>query len=92
MSDAFTTVWMKFAYGEDLWQNGPKKWMIWGLESEFGVKPEAEDEHVRNYQRFDQMVKLGDGETWIKWLRGIDDIVNKRMCIGTFASRTVASS
>ncbi|KAJ4359846.1 uncharacterized protein N0V89_000402 [Didymosphaeria variabile] len=82
MAYAFAEAWIKFANGESPWPTGATDWMVWGQNSNFGVQTEEEDEQIRRYSRFKAILSLGDGHTWLKLLRGVDDIVNKRMRTG----------
>ena len=88
MAKAFATAFIHFAYGENAWETGPGKWMIWGPESIFGIRNESEDEDFRGYERFQKVLSMGSGETWKAWARGFDAIVNKRMNLGKASSES----
>ena len=82
MAKAFAAALITFAYGQDAWEGGPEKWMVWGTESKFRVLDEVDDEALRGYERFRKILSMGSGKTWKKWAIGVDAIVNKRTNLG----------
>lgn len=83
MAREFASAWIRFIHGDLPWEREGEGdgWMVWGPESQYRVKSEEEDESVRGYSRMKRILSLGDGETWKKWLAGVDALVNKRwMC------------
>lgn len=83
MARDFASAWIRFVHGDSPWerQGEGDGWMVWGPESQYRVKCEEEDESVRGYSRMKRILSLDEGETWKKWLAGVDALVNKRwMC------------
>ena len=39
---------------------------------------ESDDESVRRYGRMSQLLEMDNGQTWKKWLMGVDALVNQR--------------
>lgn len=82
MACEFAASWIRFVNEKAPWKAPRGSWMIWGLEGRWSAKTEEEDEETRSYRRMREMAELGDGETWKKWLAGVDALVNKRMNMG----------
>lgn len=83
MVKEFMSAWIRFANGVAPWHsNGEKCWMVWGQNSQFKLKNEAEDEDVRGYERIKMILELGDGTVWKKWLAGVDSLVVRRWKLG----------
>ncbi|GES61151.1 acetylcholinesterase [Aspergillus terreus] len=82
MSRDFATAWIKFCYGQSPWTQNKGTWKVWGPDSVQAVKDESADEEVRSYERMKRLLSLGNGETWRRWLDGVDALVNKRMNLG----------
>ncbi|EAU36652.1 predicted protein [Aspergillus terreus NIH2624] len=82
MSRDFATAWIKFCYGQSPWTQNKGTWKVWGPDSVQAVKDESADEEVRSYERMKRLLGLGNGETWRRWLNGVDALVNKRMNLG----------
>ena len=80
----FSRAWIDFVQGDRPWESGTGGWMRWGPHYAAQVVDEQADERIRGYQRMNQVLQIGEsGETWLKLLRGIDSIINKRMRMGT---------
>ncbi|RAL07399.1 alpha/beta-hydrolase, partial [Aspergillus homomorphus CBS 101889] len=82
MARNFATAWITFAYGEAPWSAPKGHWKVWGQNCVQRIKSEDEDEDVRDYARMKRILAMGDGKTWVKWLDGVDSLVNKRMNMG----------
>ncbi|KAJ5757973.1 uncharacterized protein N7511_006667 [Penicillium nucicola] len=79
MAREFASAWIRFVNGAAPWTaEGGRKWMVWGPDSQMGVKSEADDEAVRDYQRIEMVLRLGDGKAWMQWVAAIDALVNRR--------------
>ncbi|KAJ5376803.1 hypothetical protein N7509_013689 [Penicillium cosmopolitanum] len=79
MVKEFMSAWIRFANGLAPWHSkGEKRWMVWGPDSKFELKNEAEDEDVRGYERIKMILGLGNGTVWKKWLAGVDSLVTRR--------------
>ena len=74
----FALAWIDFVRGEAPWEQPSPKWKVWGPHGITGVVEESEDETVRRYGRMSKILEMGDGQTWKKWLLGIDALVNQR--------------
>lgn len=84
MARDFASAWIKFAYGQEPWQNGAALWKVWGPDSRQRLETEEEDESVRRYSRFKKVFALGAGGLWRKYLLAIDDLLMKRENVGKF--------
>ncbi|KAI9040534.1 uncharacterized protein KD926_008101 [Aspergillus affinis] len=82
MARELASAWILFCYGESSWETMHGKWKVWGPDCSRRVKGENEDEEARSYSRMQQILARGDGETWKRWLSGVDALVNKRMNMG----------
>ncbi|OOO09570.1 Carboxylesterase type B [Aspergillus oryzae] len=82
MARSFAESWVKFTYGYSPWEGSKRHWKVWGPESVQAVKHEDEDEEARSYSRMKRMLAMDHGETWKRWLNGVDALVNKRMNMG----------
>ncbi|KAE8382455.1 Alpha/Beta hydrolase protein [Aspergillus bertholletiae] len=82
MARSFAEAWVKFTYGQSPWEGLPRHWKIWGPKSVQAMRPEEEDEQARSYLRMKRLLTMDNGETWKRWLKGVDALVNKRMNIG----------
>lgn len=94
MARDFAAAWIRFVYGEAPWEveQVPEegwKWKVWGPDSAQAVKTEEEDETARSYTRIKKLLSMGNGETWKRWFKGSDALVNKRMRMGKGISSTV---
>ncbi|KAF4990476.1 hypothetical protein FDECE_14360 [Fusarium decemcellulare] len=82
LADDFASAWIKFTHGSEPWKASEGQWKVWGPNAAQSIKTEQEDEAARFYTRMKRMLKMGDGETWKKWLVGVDELVNLRMRVG----------
>lgn len=85
LAEGFATAWIRFCNGEAPWSARKGEWKVWGPGSVQSVKNEEEDEETRSYQRMKRILAMGNGETWKRWLAGVDVLVNKRMNMGKVA-------
>ncbi|GLA74415.1 hypothetical protein AtubIFM55763_005657 [Aspergillus tubingensis] len=85
MAKDFAAAWIRFCNGEAPWSARKGEWKVWGPDSDQSVKSEDEDEETRSYQRMKRILAMGNGETWKRWLAGVDVLVNKRMNMGKAA-------
>lgn len=81
MAHKMCTAWIQFAYGEDPWSPFSEggKWMIFGPDEEMSLKTEEEDEHVRRYGRFKQIIDSG---LWPAYFEAVDMLINHRDKMG----------
>lgn len=81
MARDFASAFLRFVYGEAPWEipGDEWKWKVWGPDSKQALKNENEDESVRSYTRIKRVIALGNGQTWMRWLKGVDVLINKRM-------------
>jgi carboxylesterase type B len=82
MARDLASAWIRFANGLQPWEARDGQWKVWGPDSRQAVQDEAEDEDARSYSRIKRILDMGDGQTWKKWLDGVDALVNKRMRMG----------
>lgn len=88
MARDFAAAWIMFCNGHAPWAvaRGPgKTWKVWGPDSVQALRTEEQDEEIRSYKRMQRMLSMGSGETWKRWLSGVDALVNKRMNMGKAA-------
>ncbi|KAL3457552.1 Alpha/Beta hydrolase protein [Aspergillus heterothallicus] len=85
MAGDFAAAWIRFVNGDVPWEAEQGKWKVWGPDSAQAVKTEEDDEDVRGYSRMRRLLAMGGGETWKRWLLGVDALVNKRMNLGKAA-------
>ncbi|KAL2832729.1 acetylcholinesterase [Aspergillus pseudoustus] len=85
MANGFAAAWIRFVYGEAAWKAASGVWKIWGPACVQAVKSEEGDEDVRGYKRMQRLLAMGGGETWKRWLLGVDALVNKRVNLGKAA-------
>jgi carboxylesterase type B len=80
MVKEFASAWIRFANGLSPWkvEEGERRWMVWGPNSQGEVKTEDEDQDMRNYTRMELILKLGGGSAWKQWIAAIDALVNNR--------------
>lgn len=74
----FALAWIDFVRGEAPWEEPSPKWKVWGPHGKAGVMVERDDESVRRYRRMSQLLEMDNGQTWKKWLLGVDALVNQR--------------
>jgi carboxylesterase type B len=82
MAREFASAWIRFVNGQEPWTAPSGQWMVWGPDSRGKVMTEDEDESVRSYGRIRNLVAMGGGKTWKRWLMGVDALVNKRKNMG----------
>ncbi|OGM45334.1 putative acetylcholinesterase [Aspergillus bombycis] len=82
MARDFAEAWVRFTYGYSPWESSERHWKVWGPESIQAVKSEEDDEEARSYSRMKRLLAMDNGETWRRWLNGVDALVNKRMNMG----------
>ncbi|UPK97093.1 hypothetical protein LCI18_008028 [Fusarium solani-melongenae] len=82
LADDFASAWIRFTHDEAPWKASKGQWKVWGPNAAQSIKTEQEDEMTRSYTRMKRMLKMGNGETWKKWLLGVDELVNLRMRVG----------
>lgn len=82
MAREFASAWIMFCNGHAPWIGPKRGWKVWGPESVQAMQTEQQDEYIRSYARMQRMLSMGDGDTWKRWLSGIDALVNKRMNMG----------
>ncbi|BCS27818.1 uncharacterized protein APUU_60866A [Aspergillus puulaauensis] len=87
MARNFAAAWIMFCNGQAPWTaRGPEReWKVWGPESVKAMRTEEQDEDIRSYTGMQRMLSMGGGETWKRWLSGVDALVNKRMNMGKAA-------
>ncbi|CAK38346.1 hypothetical protein CBS115989_2251 [Aspergillus niger] len=85
MARGFAAAWIRFCNGEAPWSASKAEWKVWGPDSVQSVKSEEEDENARSYKRMKRILGMGNGQTWKRWLTGVDVLVNKRMNMGKAA-------
>ncbi|KAL3496405.1 Alpha/Beta hydrolase protein [Aspergillus germanicus] len=85
MAHSFAAAWIRFTNGDAPWQAADGQWKIWGQDCAQAICDEAADEDVRGYKRMQRMLAMGGGETWKRWLAGVDALVNKRTNLGKAA-------
>lgn len=87
MARDFAAAWIMFCNGHAPWTaRGPEReWKVWGPESVKAMRTKEQDEDIRAYTRMQRMLSMGGGETWKRWLSGVDALVNKRMNMGKAA-------
>lgn len=74
----FAMAWINFVRGESPWEESSPKWKVWGPHGKMGLMEEGDDEFVRRYGRMSQILETDNGQTWKKWLLGVDALVNQR--------------
>jgi hypothetical protein len=74
----FAMAWINFVRGESPWEESSPKWKVWGPHGKMGLMEEGDDESVRRYGRMSQILEMDNGQTWKKWLLGVDALVNQR--------------
>lgn len=74
----FALAWVDFVRGEAPWEDPSPKWKVWGPHGNMGLMKVCEDERVRRYGRMSQLLEMDNGQTWKKWLLGMDALVNQR--------------
>ncbi|KAF7590829.1 hypothetical protein BBP40_002298 [Aspergillus hancockii] len=82
MAREFADAWIKFSHGHPPWTAPEGKWKVWGPDALQAIKDEEEDEEIRSYTRMNRLLAMGNGQTWKRWLDGVDALVNKRMNMG----------
>ncbi|KAL4972621.1 hypothetical protein BDW66DRAFT_154531 [Aspergillus desertorum] len=82
MARDFAAAWIMFCNGQAPWKAPRGAWKVWGPESVQVVRTEQDDEKVRSYARMQRILSLGGGQTWKRWLAGVDALVNKRVKMG----------
>ncbi|KAL2787796.1 Alpha/Beta hydrolase protein [Aspergillus keveii] len=85
MAHDFAAAWIRFTNGDAPWQAADAQWKVWGQDCAQAICDEAADEDVRGYKRMQRILAMGGGETWKRWLAGVDALVNKRMNLGKAA-------
>lgn len=74
----FALAWIDFIRGEAPLEESSPKWKVWGPHGKVGLMEESDDESVRRYGRMSQLLEMDNGQTWKKWLMGVDALVNQR--------------
>ncbi|GAB1210246.1 hypothetical protein APSETT445_009037 [Aspergillus pseudonomiae] len=82
MARDFAEAWIRFTYSYSPWEGSERHWKVWGPESTQAVKSEEDDEEARSYSRMKRLLAMDNGDTWRRWLNGVDALVNKRMNLG----------
>ncbi|EAW06967.1 uncharacterized protein ACLA_086680 [Aspergillus clavatus NRRL 1] len=82
MANDFAAAWIRFTNGQKPWVAADEAWKIWEQNSAQATGNEEEDEQVRSYTRVQRFLAMGEGRTWMKWLDGVDALVNERMNLG----------
>ena len=78
LANQFALAWIDFVRGEAPWEEPSPKWKVWGPQGKMGLMEESDDEAVRRYGRMSQLLEMDNGQTWKKWLLGVDALVNQR--------------
>lgn len=78
LAKQFALAWINFVRGESPWEEPSPKWKVWGPRGEMRLMEECEDEPLRRYGRMSQLLEMDNGQTWKKWLMGVDALVNQR--------------
>jgi carboxylesterase type B len=78
LAKQFALAWINFIRGESPWEEPSPKWKVWGPHGKMGLMEERDDESVRCYGRMSQILEMDNGQTWKKWLLGVDALVNQR--------------
>jgi carboxylesterase type B len=86
MAREFAAAWIRFINETHPWEvdSVVRQWKTWGPNSDHSVRTESDDEDIRMYTRMERILSMGNGETWKRWLNGVDALVNKRMRMGKF--------
>ena len=74
----FALAWVNFVSGDAPWEEPSPKWKVWGPHGKMGLMEESDDESVRCYIRMSHLLEMENGQTWKKWLLGVDALVNQR--------------
>lgn len=86
MARDLASAWIKFTYGDEPWKSGLGIWKVWGPDCQQRVETEEEDESVRHYARFKEVLALGAGGIWRKYLTAVDYLLMKRANVGKFGT------
>lgn len=78
LANHFALAWIDFVRGGAPWEDPSPKWKVWGPHGVTEIMEENEDEAVRRYTRMSVLLEMGGGQTWKKWLLGVDTLVNQR--------------
>lgn len=81
LAETMADTWISFAHGEDPWTRfrSDHLWMIFGPNGVAQVKSEEEDNQVRRYDRFQEVLDLG---YWQHITDVLDEIARKISLIG----------
>lgn len=85
MGRDFASAWIKFTYGEAPWRSEATLWKVWGPDCRQRLETEEEDESVRHYTRFREILTMGGGGMWKKYLTAVDYLLMKRANMGKFS-------
>lgn len=78
LANHFALAWVDFVRGEAPWGEPSPKWKVWGPHGKSGLMAECDDGSLRRYGRMSQLLAMDNGQTWMKWLLGVDALVSQR--------------